>query len=721
MSVKLFSAVSVLALLATPSFANSFNRIATFPVLANMGADEDRSRETSAEIISVSDDGNTLIYTDSPLGGVGLIDITDAENPKPLGHIALQGEPTTAYIIGDKAIVGVNTSDSYTAPAGRIAVIDLASATEIGSCDLGGQPDSVAVAPNGSFIAVAIENERDEDLGDGGLPQMPAGFVVKMPVSAEGVACDALQKIDLTGLAEIGGQDPEPEFVDINEAGEIVVTLQENNHIVVIGPDGAVTSHFSAGKVALDGIDTRSDGRLRFDESPAPMLREPDGVRWIDNDHFATANEGDWNGGSRGFTIFNKDGTVVYDSGNTLEHAIIQIGHYPEKRSKSKGVEVENIEFARFGETPYLFVVSERASVVGVYDLTDPTAPELVQLLPSGISPEGAVAIPSRNLLATANEADLGEDGAARAHVMLYSLQESEPVYPMLTSKGADSLIGWGALGALTAVGDQPGQLVAASDSVYSMMPSLYHIDASQTPARITAQTVITRGGEAAQKLDIEGVTSDNEGGFWLAIEGNAAKLVPHAIVHVDAQGEITREIALPDEVLAHQRRFGAEGIALVGQTLWIAMQREWGDDPEGQVKLLAYDLENESWGGLRYPLEEKGVGWVGLSEIAVKGDHAYVIERDNQIGKAAALKKIFRVALSDMQPAALDGDLPVVAKAEVRDLLPELTSLTNGYAVDKVEGLAFDAAGDAWVVTDNDGVDDSSGETLFWNLGQID
>ena len=57
----------------------------------------------------------------------------------------------------------------------------------------------------------------------------------------------------------------------------------------------------------------------------------------------------------------------------------------------------------------------------------------------------------------------------------------------------------------------------------------------------------------------------------------------------------------------------------------------------------------------------------------------------------------------------------------EVRDLLPELTSLTHGYAVDKVEGLAFDAAGDAWVVTDNDGVDDSSGETLFWNLGKLD
>ena len=72
------------------------------------------------------------------------------------------------------------------------------------------------------------------------------------------------------------------------------------------------------------------------------------------------------------------------------------------------------------------------------------------------------------------------------------------------------------------------------------------------------------------------------------------------------------------------------------------------------------------------------------------------------------------------MVPAPLGGDLPVVSKEEVRDLIPDLKSLTNGYVVDKVEGLAFDAAGDAWIVTDNDGVDDSSGETLFWSPGKL-
>jgi hypothetical protein len=44
---------------------------------------------------------------------------------------------------------------------------------------------------------------------------------------------------------------------------------------------------------------------------------------------------------------------------------------------------------------------------------------------------------------------------------------------------------------------------------------------------------------------------------------------------------------------------------------------------------------------------------------------------------------------------------------------MPLLAS-TGGYVVDKPEGLAIAEDGRAWLVTDNDGVDDSSGETLF-------
>jgi len=726
MSARLFGVTSALALMAAmPALAEmNFNRVATFATPDNMAEGEDRARVTSAEIISASPDGMTLIYTDSPLGVVGLIDITDPKAPKALGNIDVGGEPTTAKIIGGMAFAGVNTSADYVNTSGKMVAIDLATKAITGECELGGQPDSVAAAKDGSFLAIAIENERDEDLNDGKIPQMPAGYVVKLPIKDGAMDCAGLQKIDVTGLAAVGGDDPEPEFVDINDAGEIVVTMQENNHIVVIGADGNVASHFSAGAVDLDGIDTKRDGRLDFTGIKEGVLREPDGVKWLDADHFAVANEGDYEGGSRSWTIFKKDGTVVYESGASYEQAIAAIGHYPEHRSHTKGVELESVEIAKFGETLMGFAASERASIIGVYDLTDPTAPVLKQMLPSGVSPEGMVAIPGRNLFVTANEVDLIEAGGVRAHVMIYELQDAPAAYPMITSAGTEALLGWGALSGLAADPTEAGKLYAVSDSVYGSMPMIYTIDATQTPAKITSGLLVTRGGDAAQKLDLEGVAVDGKGGFWLASEGRSDRLIPHAIYNVNDKGEIKKEIALPAELLANEIRFGFEGITVAGDWLWMAVQREWKDDPKGMVKLLAYNTAEEKWGAVHYPLDALAEGtaetaWMGLSEITVHGDWVYIVERDNQVGAAAATKKIYRVKAADMVPAELGGALPVMTKELVRDLMPDLAVL-NGYMAEKVEGFAIDAAGTGWVVTDNDGVTDSSGETLFWSVGAI-
>ncbi|MGO4910284.1 esterase-like activity of phytase family protein [Pseudorhodobacter sp. W20_MBD10_FR17] len=709
--------------LATAMPANAemvFNRVSSFATPNNMVEGEDLARETSAEIISASDDGMMLVYTDSPLGVIGLVDITDPHAPKPLGNIEMGGEPTTAHFVGDKIFVGVNTSKSYTEPSGKLVTVDVASRSVVAECEIGGQPDSVARSADGSFIAIAVENERDEDLNDGALPQMPAGYVVKIAVK-DGVAdCANQQKIDVTGLADIAGEDPEPEFVDINDAGQIALTMQENNHIVVIGADGTVASHFSAGSIDLDGIDTKRDGKLDFTGSKKAVAREPDGIKWIDADHFVIANEGDWKGGSRSFTIFKKDGTLVYESGPSLEHAIIEMGHYPEHRSHSKGVELESVEAAVFNGTPMLFVASERASMIGVYDVTDPAAPVLKQILPSGISPEGVVAIPQRNLLVSANEVDLRADGAAPAHVMIYELADGTPAYPMITSAGSDGLIGWGALSGLAADPVEAGKLYAVSDSVYGAQPRIFTIDATQKPARITSAMTVTRGRDAAQKLDLEGIAADGAGGFWLASEGRSDRMIPHAIYHVNDKGEIKEEIALPEALLDNEIRFGFEGITVAGDWLWLAVQREWQDDPKGMVKLVAYNTKEKTWGAVHYPLDAAPEGaWVGLSEITLHGDWVYIVERDNQIADKAAIKKLYRIAAADMVPAELAGALPVVTKELVRDLLPDLAVL-NGYVVDKVEGFAIDVAGTGFVVTDNDGVDDSSGETLFWSIGAV-
>lgn len=713
---------SALALAAGTAQAEFFNRIASFPVVMNMADGEDRSRESSPEIISATADGMTLVYTDSPLGVLGLIDITDPANPQPLGNIALPGEPTSVSVVGRRAYVGINTSESFVDPSGQLVVIDIDTKSLVDTCELSGQPDSVAVDGAGSFIAIAIENERDEDLGDGRVPQMPAGALDLFDLADNTADCATLRTANLTGLADIAPEDPEPEFVDINSLGQVVVSLQENNHMVVVNRDGSIASHFSAGTVDLYAVDTEEEGALTFDGTLLAVPREPDAVKWIDDDHFATANEGDMDGGSRGWTIFNKDGTVVYEANLSFEYEVVKIGHYPEARSGNKGVEPESIEAATFGGTPMIFVGAERSSVVGVYDASNPAAPVLKQILPSGVGPEGYVTIPERNLLISANEADLIEDGGARAHVMIFEFGEDAPVYPHLTSDGVvqpnGAPLGWGAISGQVADGEQ--FVWAVNDSFYGLQPTIYKIDVTQTPARIVDYIRVTRGGFPAQKLDMEGITLDGEGGFFVASEGRTDRVIPHAIYHIGADGEIEAEIGLPPELMAVERRFGFEGITKVGDTLWMAVQREWADDPAGLVKLVSYNLETEEWGAVHYPKAKPDTGWVGLSEIVAHGDFIYVVERDNQHDFRAVTKKVYRIPLDKMQPLPVGSPAyPIVTKELVRDLLPDLTS-TGGYVLDKVEGLSISPSGTAFVSTDNDGVDDHSGETMFFSIGQL-
>ncbi len=389
---------------ATVSLAGEFKQISSFATIENKPSGE----ETSAEIISATNDGNMLLYSDSPLGAIGLIDISDENKPKPLGNIILNGEPTSVSVKNGKAFVGINTSESYVKPSGKLITIDIASQKVIQEVDLGGQPDSIAVSSDGSLVAVAIENERDEDINDEKIPQAPAGYLAL-------VTNGEVTKVSLSGFSEIAPSDPEPEFVDINELGETVVSIQENNWLAVVNKYGEVINEFSAGTVDLKNIDNKKDGELKLVDSIDNVRREPDAVKWIDNDHFATANEGDYKhvapgqakrGGSRGWTIWNKNGTIVYESGSSFERELALAGYWPDGRAEKKGVEPESIEVGTFNGTQMIFVGAERGNAVGVYDITNLSAPILKQILPTGVGPEGLIAIDHRNLFISANEVD---------------------------------------------------------------------------------------------------------------------------------------------------------------------------------------------------------------------------------------------------------------------------------------------------------------------------
>lgn len=713
----------------TSNAAEVFNRIATFHVIDNLPEGADPKKSTVAEIITATPDGSRLVYTDSPGERIGIIDITDARAPKAAGTVALEGEPTSTVVMGNYALVGVVTSKTKAEPSGHLAIIDLSLKKVVSKCDVGGQPDSLAKSSDGKFLAIAIENERDEEVNDGKIPQLPGGTLVSFMAGGDGsVDCATRTVIDVTGLATAAAEDPEPEYVDINSKNEVVLSLQENNHLLIADlATGKITSNFSAGTVDLANIDTEKDGVISLTGKADGVKREPDAVQWIDDERFVTANEGDLDGGSRGFTIFKKDGTVDYDSGTAFEYEAVRLGHYPEKRNK-KGIEPEGAEVATFGSDKLLFIGAERASLVGVYkDEGAGKAPTFLQAVPGGIGPEGLLAIPARNLFVTASETDLREDGLIGSVVTVYERGQAALAYPTIVSADdADGLpLPWAALSGTVADAKEVGRLYAVTDSAFKQARILT-IDATKKPAVITAALTVTKDGAPAKLLDLEGIALAADGGFWLASEGNPERdkdKTQSMLVRTDAKGAITEEIAIPEKLAAGATRFGFEGVAVTGsgadETIWLAVQREWKDDPKGLTKLLAYRPADKSWGAVHYPLDKAEKGWVGLSEITAAPSGLVVIERDNQVGRDARIKKLTFVPLEGVTPAPLDGPLPVVAKKELRDLLPDLAA-PKGYVLDKVESFAIDVAGDAYVITDNDGVDDHSGETQFLGLGKL-
>ena len=235
--------------------------------------------------------------------------------------------------------------------------------------------------------------------------------------------------------------DIEPEYVSI--LGKFAyVTLQENSAVAKVNlATNKIEKIFSLGTadystqlVDLTDRDNPSGSTSLF----KPLLGQayeglpmPDGIaayRVEGKDYFITANEGDGRDyddytdeargsgnanrvkrltddanvgsdltttfGSRSITNFDADtGVRLWDSGNTLQTISFAGRVYDDGRSDDKGVEPENVVVAKLDGRSYAIVSLERgtSSMLAVFDVTDPTAGQLVTstVIAGSISPEG--------------------------------------------------------------------------------------------------------------------------------------------------------------------------------------------------------------------------------------------------------------------------------------------------------------------------------------------
>ena len=256
------------------------------------------------------------------------------------------------------------------------------------------------------------------------------------------------------------GVDIEPEYITVLD-NKAYVSLQENNAIAVIDLDNnKIEKVFALGfkdhSKKENSIDIEEEGKVLL--KPYKNLYgmyQPDSIASykINNKHYiVSANEGDGreygsyeneskiskiklspelqeiykdendlkinnelglkNGvyeklytfGARSFSIWNEDGTLVFDSKNEL--ALLASKYEKDlfnhddgkmdKRSGNKGVEPEALTVGEVNGRVYAFIGLERQSAIVVYDITNPKESYFVEYLNTkndDLSPEGMVFI----------------------------------------------------------------------------------------------------------------------------------------------------------------------------------------------------------------------------------------------------------------------------------------------------------------------------------------
>jgi 5'-nucleotidase len=788
------------------------NNVASFKPLVSFGVPTG-----VAEIVAATPDGNFLAYSNSTHESIGIVAITDVNSPQLVGDLAVGGQPTSVDISPDggwavAAVLVDQPAEGELPPdfgPGALVVIDIsdpANAFIVGRRDIGYQPDSIKLTEvGGSLIAVvAIENQPVvTDPGTGlvtgddapGSPYdvSPAGLIQVISVDTADPASSLIANVALpeellsaAGLLFAG--DPQPEYVAISGT-DAAVSLQENNGIARIDisdpANPVLVGVFSTGIVSNRLADLTGDSSIAFTElypaavntpekpsptdaggNPVPAgVRMPDAIAFTpDGTALLSADEGemDFTGG-RGWTSWSPNGVFLWDDDGSLEAAAVTRSHYPEGRSDARGIEVEGIATDTFGGQDFAFVLSERGSFMAVYDITDPAAPGFIQLLPTGISPEGIATIPSRNLVVTSDEVS----GTLTLFQGVADRFLGTPEQPTLSSSNLQTP--WAAVSGLSVAGRS--SFFGVPDN--AVPTEIYRIDLDGPEAEVSVATRVRIQGRQA-RYDGEGIANDTSilgqrrwNGWWIASEGDAGTN-PNLLVQVDRHGRVQREIQLPPSIDPAAdpslpgnaqgpanggtiRSNGFEGVAVSrdGRFLLAAVQREFANGgaefPTGDkfTRIAVYDLrqldrgrgrfdwdrdqqrgdrdrkqdqdheENGLCRGIRcggdwqfyfYPLDSNDPdNWAGLSEIIPIGRQEYaVIERDGQIGVASQLKKIYSFSLADLE---YDSDgMPGGADNDTVSKVLVLDVLDEFFPYEKIEGLALMRNGDPWIGLDNDG-----------------
>lgn len=100
-----------------------------------------------------------------------------------------------------------------------------------------------------------------------------------------------------------------------------------------------------------------------------------------------------WSYGARSFSIFDENGSLIFDSGDEIETKVNAAGLYDDGRSDDKGVEPEGVVIGEIKGKTIAFIGLERVDAVAIYDISVPASPTFLSVIETGDAPEGLVFI----------------------------------------------------------------------------------------------------------------------------------------------------------------------------------------------------------------------------------------------------------------------------------------------------------------------------------------
>ena len=382
-------------------------------------------------------------------------------------------------------------------------------------------------------------------------------------------------------------------------------------------------------------------------------------MQWIDDDTFATANEGDYvdaDGVEGGVALLHpvqrrRVGRVRgRATGSSTSWSAP--GHYPEARSENKGVEPEGLEVGRASATaPYLFVASERAQRRRRLRDRRRQAASSGRSCPPASAPRGWSF--KGCVLAVSAEVDgLDEGFPARPFITFFQVSRGTtagvPDAASATTPAACRSRGC-PVRARRRPDDDRHRLWSVSDS-YLGQAYVYRIDVStsaRAPSRSASPWADRRrrpdhGRRTTSRASPPGPRAAS--GWPARARGRHSDPTCCCASARDGCGRSTRSscpaglAAAGHEQRLRGRRRHRHQARRRPRRCGSRSSGEWADDVPGFVKIGRYDVADDEWTFAAYPLDPVESPAGGLASACPSspcfpsGDLA-VIERDNQLG----------------------------------------------------------------------------------------